>query len=209
MSLKVNEIFYSLQGESSFAGQPCVFIRLTGCNLRCSYCDTTYAYSKGDQFEINEIVKKVLFYKCSLVEITGGEPLLQNDTPALIHHLHQKNLQVLVETNGTQDINIDHCIKIIDIKCPSSGENSKNNPQIFKFINREDEIKFVIADRRDYDFAKNILASHQIYEQIIHFSPVFPDMNNQILAEWILADHLKVRLQLQLHKIIWGAKRGV
>ncbi len=215
MSLKVNEIFCSIQGESTFAGQPCVFIRLTGCNLRCSYCDTAYAYDEGSLIEIEEIVEKVKEFDCSLVEITGGEPLLQDETPQLIKTLLELEYTVLLETNGSKDISMvdRRCIKIMDIKCPSSGEERHNDPENLHRLNPGDELKLVIAERADYDFAVDILSriSGDRKKDIhIHFSPCFGRIEPRELSEWILKDRLNVRLNLQLHKYIWPPDmRGV
>jgi 7-carboxy-7-deazaguanine synthase len=215
VSLIVNEIFYSIQGESSFAGQPCVFVRLTGCNLRCSYCDTQYAYNEGREYDVNNILEIVQSYQCPLVEITGGEPLSQKETPLLVNHLISKNFLVLMETNGSIDINrvSAECIRIVDIKCPSSGEESKNDLENLNRLSSQDELKFVIGDRADYEFAGDILESRKMARPSsgkIHFSPVYGKMQPDILAKWILDDHLDVRLQLQMHKYIWDPeKRGV
>jgi 7-carboxy-7-deazaguanine synthase len=213
--LKVNEIFYSIQGESSFAGRPCVFIRLTGCNLRCSYCDTQYAYHDGEELEIQAIVNKVGTYFCSLVEVTGGEPLLQDETPELINHLLEQGFTVLLETNGSQDISkVDsRCVRILDVKCPSSGELQCNDLTNLQRLSGRDEVKFVIGDLGDYEFAKQIvkqLEALPLDPSRMHFSPVFGRMKPDLLARWILTDHLPVRLSLQLHKIIWDPQlRGV
>jgi 7-carboxy-7-deazaguanine synthase len=215
VSLKVNEIFYSIQGESTFAGRPCVFVRLTGCNLRCSYCDTRYAYEEGNELEIDEILRRVKSYTCPLVEVTGGEPLIQKETPFLLRRLLDEGYQVLLETNGSQDISrVDkRCIKIIDIKCPSSGESDKNDLRNLEKLNKDDELKFVIADREDFEYAKGILAGmNQKHSKtdVTHLSPAFGKMDPAIMAKWILKDHLDVRLQLQLHKFIWDpGQRGV
>jgi 7-carboxy-7-deazaguanine synthase len=215
VALKVNEIFYSIQGESSYAGRPCVFVRLTGCNLRCSYCDTRYAYDEGDLMEINDVLKRVASYKCPLVEVTGGEPLIQKETPSLIHNLLEAGHEVLLETNGSQDIGQvdERCVKVMDIKCPTSGEEGKTDLKNLALLADTDEIKFVIGGRGDYDYAKKILNSMDLKPSPIsrvHFSPVFGKMDTGLLAKWILADHLDVRLHLQIHKIIWDPeKRGV
>ena len=208
MPLKVNGIFYSLQGESSYAGYPCVFVRLTGCNLRCSYCDTQYAYDEGIDMEIQEIMKRVESYQCPLVEVTGGEPLIQEDTPRLILRLLEKDYQVLLETNGSQDVTpIDpRCVKILDIKGPSSGEMEKNDFSNLERLTEKDEIKFIIGDRIDYEYAKEILKLISLMtsrKNHIHFSPLFGEMPLHTLAKWILEDRLPVRLQIQLHKMIW------
>lgn len=215
MTLKVNEIFHSIQGESSYAGRPCVFVRLTGCNLRCSYCDTQYAYDEGEELEIYEIIDRIDFYKCPLVEITGGEPLIQNETPTLIHDLIEKGYKVLLETNGSQDISqVDkRCVKIIDIKCPSSGMSENNDLENLNRLTERDELKCVIGNREDYEYAKEILGlmhTNPSKTNPIHLSPVFGKMDPDVMAKWILEDHLKVRLHLQLHKYIWDPEqRGV
>jgi len=213
--LKVNEIFYSIQGESSYAGRPCVFVRLTGCNLRCSYCDTQYAYDEGRLIEIDDIYQTINGYSCPLVEITGGEPLMQQQTPDIVHHLIETGHKVLVETNGSLDINKvdERCVRIMDIKCPSSGEQRHNDLGNIDRLTSTDEVKFVIGDQEDYDFAKSILQSYpQLLERniVVHFSPVFGKIEPQVLAKWIMQDCLDVRLQIQLHKIIWDPDlRGV
>lgn len=214
MTLLVNEIFYSIQGESLYSGLPCTFIRLAGCNLRCAYCDTQYAYDEGTEIEINNLIKKISGFGCSLVEITGGEPLLQEETPLLIEKLIDDNYTVLLETNGSIDISsIDkRCIKIIDIKCPSSKMFSKNNLDNLNKLGEKDQVKFVIGNRNDYDFAKKIVK--QIPENFpwanILFSPIYNKIELSDLAQWILKDKLSVRFQIQLHKIIWpDILRGV
>jgi len=214
MTLRVNEIFYSIQGESLYSGLPCVFVRLSGCNLRCSYCDTRYAYEDGTEIALNEIIKHVEDYECPLVEITGGEPLLQNDTPFLIYKLLEKGYKVLLETNGSLDIGIidKRCIKILDVKCPSSGESDRNDLKNLGKLCPEDQVKFVVGNRQDYEFAKEItrIRCVGIAENHILYSPVSGEINPARLAEWILEDRLGVRLHLQLHKVIWpDAERGV
>jgi 7-carboxy-7-deazaguanine synthase len=215
LSLTVNEIFYSIQGESTYAGRPCVFVRLTGCNLRCSYCDTQYAYNEGLLIEQEEICEKVASFNCSLVEITGGEPLLQKETPELVRRLIDQGYEVLMETNGSQDISkIDEkCIRVMDIKCPSSGEHQHTDFTNLDRLSEKDEIKFVIGDRNDFDFAKTVLQRYPSAfnkNHTVHFSPVFGQVAPQRLAEWILEDHLNVRMHLQMHKAIWDVdKRGV
>ena len=215
MALKVNEIFHSIQGESTYAGQPCVFIRLTGCNLRCSYCDTTYAYEEGSFLEAEEIVEKVKGFGCSLVEVTGGEPLIQNETPELIRTLLDLDYSVLLETNGSKDIGMadKRCVKIVDIKCPSSGEEKSNDFENLNRLDKGDELKLIIADRTDYDFAIDIISriSEDRKKGIhIHFSLCFGKIEPRELAEWILNDRLNVRLNLQLHKYVWPPDiRGV
>lgn len=213
--LKVNEIFYSIQGESTYVGKPCVFIRLTGCNLRCSYCDTKYAYYDGEKLDIHEVINKVALYGCPLVEVTGGEPLLQEETPYLISQLLGKGYKVLIETNGSHDISrVDgRSVRIVDIKCPSSGEKDRNDLTNLNRLRDEDELKFVIGGREDYDYAKDILSliGHGSSGKIaVHFSPSFGRMEPKELAGWILHDRLNVRLHLQLHKYIWPpGQRGV
>ena len=214
MSLIVNEIFYSIQGESIYSGRPCIFVRLTGCNLRCSYCDTQYAYEEGIKMEITQIMGRIADYKCSLVEITGGEPLLQNETPLLISRLLENGYVVMMETNGSFDISRvdERCIKIVDIKCPSSNESEKNDLENLKRLHSKDQIKLVVGNREDYIYAKNIIMLHcpEFLEDHILFSPASKIMSPADLADWILEDNLNVRLHLQLHTIIWpNRKRGV
>ncbi len=215
MSLKVNEIFYSIQGESSFIGIPCVLVRLTGCNLRCSYCDTRYAYEGGTLWELSDLLGRIASYRCRLVEITGGEPLLQAETPALIRSLLEGGYAVLLETNGSLPIRgIDRrCVRIVDIKCPSSGESHRNDFSILDDLTERDEIKFVLGERGDYEFARDILLSRNLAAKTRNpplLSPVTERLDPKRLARWILEDHLSVRLQLQLHKILWGKDaRGV
>lgn len=211
MTLRVNEIFYSLQGESSYAGLPCVFVRLTGCNLRCSYCDTTYAYEEGIDLYIDEIIDKIVSFGCRLVEITGGEPLVQPKTPELVSRLLEEGYKVLLETNGSLDIGLvdSRCIKIMDLKCPSSGQAGKNDLGNLQKVSDHDEVKFVIGTREDYEFAKGILKRHLDGKKVL-FSTVFGELEPRTLADWILEDQLNVRFQLQLHKYIWDPnQRGV
>ncbi|MBI4775074.1 MAG: radical SAM protein [Deltaproteobacteria bacterium] len=215
MTLKVNEIFYSIQGESTYAGRPCVFVRLTGCNLRCSYCDTTYAYQDGDVWSLKDLLARVGSYSCGLVEITGGEPLLQDETPTLARRLLDAGYRVLVETNGSINIELldQRCVRIVDFKCPSSGEADKADWDNWHRMGPEDQAKFVISNRTDYEFAVHALkrlCDNAGPRFPVLFSPVFGAMEPRTLAEWILEDSLPVRLQLQLHKLIWGpVARGV
>lgn len=213
MPLKVNEIFKSIQGESWFAGLPCVFIRLTGCNLRCTYCDTTYAYEEGDELSVEEVLKRVAAYNCPMVEITGGEPLLQEETPKLAAALLQKARAVLVETNGTLDIDVlpKGIVRIVDVKCPDSGESGKMLWENMDRLVKTDEVKFVLQSRRDYEWAKAIVADYQLLRRcMVLFSPAFGVLEPRVLAGWILEDSLSVRLNLQLHKYIWTPEeRGV
>ncbi len=210
--LRVNEIFYSIQGESSFSGIPFIFVRLTGCNLRCSYCDTKYAYEEGKELTVKQILKEIKKFKCRYVEITGGEPLLQDETPFLVDSLIDKGFNVLVETNGTKDISVisDKATIIMDIKCPSSGEVNKVDWENIKRLDKKDEVKFVIAEKSDYDWAKEIITEKNLtYKLGVLLSPVKEKLDPAVLAEWILKDNLKVRFQLQLHKILWPEeKRG-
>lgn len=211
MALRVNEIFFSIQGESSFAGRPCVFVRLTGCNLRCRYCDTRYAYDEGAYLDAAAIRQKVAAYGCRLVEITGGEPLLQEETPSLIGRLLDEGFQVLLETNGSLDISaVDgRCVRIVDVKCPSSGMHHRNLLDNLAILTPRDEVKFVIGDRTDFDYAKRILADHMSSREEVQpplFSTVFGALELETAARWILEERLNVRLQPQLHKMIWGAE---
>jgi 7-carboxy-7-deazaguanine synthase len=212
-SLRINEIFYSIQGESFYAGMPCIFIRLTYCNLRCRFCDTEYAFFEGEYKSFNEIISEIKKYNCSLIEITGGEPLAQNNVIPFMTMLCDDGYEVLLETGGHMDISgIDKRVKrIIDIKCPGSSESEKNYWQNLNHIKKTDQIKFVISDREDYDWAKNIIKENRLSDKCpILLSPNFDEMDNKTLAEWILADQLDVRFQLQMHKYIWSPdQRGV
>ena len=207
MSLRVNEIFYSIQGESVYSGRPCIFVRLTGCNLRCSYCDTRYAYEDGTEMEIDVIIKKVYSYKCPLVEITGGEPLIQPETPLLIYSFLENGFEVMLETNGSLDISVvdERCMKIVDIKCPSSMESDKNDLGNLKRVNMQDQVKLVIGTRKDYEYAREIIGQTPLDFPGHHilFSPVFGKIQPGKIAKWILEDKLDVRFHLQLHNIIW------
>jgi len=226
----ITEIFKSIQGESSYAGLPCIFVRLTGCNLRCKWCDTAYAFHGGTKYSLDDILRRVGEFSggrenggrnVRLVEITGGEPLLQPETPELAQRLVDAGHTVLIETSGERDISElpREVVKIVDVKCPDSGESGKFNLENLEALDKKDEIKFVIASRRDYDFAREFMAEHRLSERVheILFSPVFADpagawpaMDARELAEWILADNLPVRLGLQLHKFVWDpAMHGV
>jgi 7-carboxy-7-deazaguanine synthase len=215
LPLKVNEIFFSIQGESSHVGRPCAFIRLAGCNLRCAYCDTRYAYEEGSWREMSDIEREIRPFRCRLVEVTGGEPLLQEQTPELIRRLLDGGYTVLLETNGSRDISVvdGRCTRIVDVKCPSSGQSDKNRLENLEIITPNDEVKFVIGDRGDFDYARAVISAHLSRRGDLKpplFSPIFRRLNLESLARWILEDHLDVRLQIQLHKWIWGAeKRGV
>ena len=214
MQLDICEIFFSLQGESTYAGLPCVFIRLSGCNLNCTYCDTLYAKTESFPMDLDDIIKRIKSYNCNLVEITGGEPLLQTSTIDFISELIKKKYKVLLETNGSisiKNIPVD-CIKIMDIKCPSSKENHNNLKENLKYLTSEDELKFVIGTREDYEFAKAFIIKEKfdVVLEKIHFSPVFSSIKPETLAGWIIDDRLNVRLSLQMHKLIWDKdNRGV
>lgn len=205
--LKVNEIYYSVQGESSKAGLPCVFIRLTYCNLRCTYCDTEYAFYDGKDMTVNEIISEVKEFGCGLVEVTGGEPLVQKESLTLMEELCNQGFGVLLETGGSLSIkDIDRRVKIImDLKCPSSGMTKKNYFDNINYIKPSDEIKFVIGSREDYEWTKNILERYGLTSKCeILFSVVFGRLEPVELVRWILKDKLKVRFQLQMHKFIWN-----
>lgn len=206
MSLRVCEMFYSIQGESTFTGCGCFFIRLTGCNLRCSYCDTTYAYDEGRILDRREILRQVEESGSRLVEVTGGEPLLQYETLALLDHLVEGGYTTLLETNGScslRDVPAP-VVKIMDLKCPSSGMSGNMDFGNLRYLGLRDQVKFAVQDRVDYEWAKEKLKRYLIpaYTQVI-LSPVWPKMDAGILAGWILADRLPARLQIQLHKYLW------
>lgn len=205
--LKVNEIYSSIQGESSKAGLPCVFIRLTYCNLRCVYCDTEYAFYEGKDIPVNEIIAEVEKFRCNLVEVTGGEPLVQKESLILMEELCNRGFEVLLETGGSLSIkDIDRRVKIImDLKCPSSGMVKKNYYDNINYIKSSDEIKFVIGSREDYEWTKEIMGRYELTSKCeILFSVVFGKLEPVELVEWILKDKLKVRFQLQMHKFIWN-----
>lgn len=211
--LTVNEIFFSIQGESSFAGRPCAFVRLTYCNLRCSYCDTAYAFFEGSQIAVEQILEKVRAYPTELVEITGGEPLAQEPVHGLTRRLLDEGKTVLIETGGSLDIRpvARRAILIYDIKCPGSGMVEKNLWRNLDHLRPHDEIKFVLSSRADYDWAKQQLQTWRLDRRhTVLFSPVWDSLEAQKLAEWILLDGLPVRMQVQLHKYLWGSQaRGV
>lgn len=204
--LKVNEIYLSVQGESSYTGLPCVFIRLTGCNLRCIWCDTAYAFYEGKSMSIDEIVGKVKNFGVKLIEITGGEPLMQENVYPLMNGLIEKGFQVLLETGGSLSLEKvpRDIIKIMDIKCPGSGEHKNNNLDNLKFLETKDEVKFVILNRHDYEWSRDLIHKYKIHE-IAHIliSPVYDKLELKEIVKWILEDKLPVRLQTQLHKAIW------
>jgi len=210
--LKINEIFYSIQGESSKSGMPCIFVRLTYCNLRCSYCDTDYSFDEGTDMSIEQILKKIKKYNCNLVEITGGEPLLQKECIDLMKTLLKQNYQVMLETGGSLPIKKvpKKVIKIVDFKCPTSKMHKKNEWGIVGDLQEHDEIKFVIGDYEDYKWTKNKIQKFNLYDKKLLFSPIHDVLNPKELSEWILNDGLKVRMQLQLHKYIWDSStKGV
>ena len=210
--LRITEIFHSIQGESTHAGRPCAFVRLTGCNLRCRWCDSEYTFTGGERMSIDDVVAQVKSYRCKLVEITGGEPLAQAESLDLIKRFCDDGFEVLIETSGSIDIEpVDRRATIIlDIKCPGSGEVEKNRWENLQHLKPRDEIKFVIADRADYDWARRVMEERDLNRWTVLFSPVWGEMNLQSLAEWMLADRVPARLQTQLHKHIWGAEaRGV
>jgi len=213
--LRITEIFYSLQGESKTVGLPTVFIRLTGCPLRCQYCDTEYAFQDGDWWALDKIINEVKQYNTSYITVTGGEPLAQKASLILLKQLSDLDYKVSLETSGAIDIqDVDsRVMKVMDLKTPSSGEESKNKYSNLAFIPEHDQIKFVICNRKDYDWAINILKKYKLTEKCeVLFSPVnLEDSGNMVkdLAEWTLADQLQVRFQIQLHKMIWGNVQGV
>jgi 7-carboxy-7-deazaguanine synthase len=205
--MRISEIYQSIQGESSFAGLPCIFIRTTGCDLRCSWCDTEFSFTGGQSMTVDEILCAIAPYPCKLVELTGGEPLLQPDLPALAQQLLAQNYTVLIETGGHRDISVldPQVIKILDLKCPGSGETDRILWANLAHLSPQDEIKFVLLDRADYDWAKQIIAAHQLATRCkLLFSPVHGQLLPQELAAWMLQDGVTARLQLQLHKYIWS-----
>ena len=216
MQLKICEIFYSIQGESSFAGQPCVFIRTTGCNLRCAWCDTRYAFAEGGLMNINDILKRIDEYDCDLIELTGGEPMVQSEAACfLMRDLISRNKRVLLETNGSLPLdNVPEKVhRIIDLKPPASGtlHDEKIWLHYAESWRNTDEIKCVIANREDFDWCIQKLHQYNAFGRvIIHFSPVWGSVDLPELAQWICDSHLPIRLNLQIHKVIWHPDaRGV
>ena len=212
--LTLNEIFHSIQGESTHAGRPCVFVRLTACDLRCSWCDTPYAFHEGRKVSVDDVVAQVAAIGCDYVEITGGEPLLQPDVYPLMQQLVTRGHVVLLETGGHRSIAEvpAEVIRIVDVKCPASGESGRNHWENLAMLRPTDEVKFVIQDRGDYEFACDVVRRHDLAARTaaVLFSPVHSVLESKQLAAWILEDRLTVRLQLQVHKFIWGADvRGV
>ena len=212
--LTVNEIFHSIQGESTHAGRPCVFVRLTACDLRCSWCDTPYAFYEGRKMSVDEVVARVDEYGCDVVEITGGEPLLQKEVYPLMQRLIDAGRTVMLETGGhiSAECVPQGVIRVIDVKCPGSGESDRMHWPNLDGLRSTDEIKFVVRDRADYEYARDVVAKHRLIGRCaaVLFSPVHGVLDARLLAEWILADRLPVRLQLQAHKYIWDPQtRGV
>ncbi len=212
--LKVNEIFYSVQGESTHAGRACVFVRLTGCNLRCKWCDTEYAFYEGRKMSLEEIVGAVRAYRCDLVEVTGGEPLLQDAVHPLMTALADGGATVMLETSGSLDVaHVDpRVIKIVDLKCPLSGECDRNLWSNLEHLGPRDEIKFVIAGRADYEWARDVIAEQRLAERVgaVLLSPAFGLVDPKSLTQWMLEDRTPARIQLQIHKHIWPPDtRGV
>jgi 7-carboxy-7-deazaguanine synthase len=212
--LTVNEIFHSIQGESTHAGEPCVFVRLTACDLRCAWCDTPYAFHEGRKMSVDEVVAAVDAHECPLVEITGGEPLLQDDVYRLMDCLLARGRTVMLETGGHRPIGRVPAavVKIVDVKCPASGESDKTDWTNLDALAPHDQVKFVVNDRADYEFAREIIARYDLPSRVsaVLLSPVHGVLDPKTLSEWILADRLRARLQLQLHKYIWSpTTRGV
>jgi 7-carboxy-7-deazaguanine synthase len=212
--LTVNEIFHSIQGESTHAGRPCVFVRLTACDLRCTWCDTPYAFHEGSRMTVEDVVSRVREHGCDVVEITGGEPLLQQDVYPLMRRLLDEGRTVMIETGGHRSAAEvpEGVVRVIDVKCPGSGEAGKVHWENLERLRPTDEIKFVIKDRPDYEFARDVVSRYALPGKVaaVLFSPVHGVMDPRQLSEWVLADRLTVRVQLQLHKFIWDPQtRGV
>jgi len=212
--LTINEIFYSIQGESTHAGRPCVFVRLTACDLRCSWCDTPYAFHEGHKMSVDEVVAAVQQHGCPLVEVTGGEPLLQEDVYPLMDRLLADGRTVMLETGGHRPIGRVPAavVKIVDLKCPGSGEADRNDWSNLDRLEPHDEVKFVVQDRADYEFAREVIARYDLVSRTaaVLISPVHGVLEPRTLSEWMLADRSPARLQLQLHKYIWSpTTRGV
>jgi 7-carboxy-7-deazaguanine synthase len=212
--LTINEIFYSVQGESTYAGRPCVFVRLTACDLRCSWCDTPYAFHEGSKRTLDDVLREVEGYDCPLVEVTGGEPLLQEEVYPLMESLLAKGKTVLLETGGHRSmarVPAD-VVTILDVKCPGSGESHRNCWENLSKVRPHDEVKFVVKDRDDYEFARDVISQRSLAGRVaaIHISPVHGVLDPKTLSDWVLADRLAARVQLQLHKYIWSPDtRGV
>lgn len=213
LPITINEIFYSIQGESSLAGHPTIFVRTTGCNIRCTYCDTKYSYFEGTRQTLGQVVDKIKTYPSKIVCVTGGEPMAQPHIIAFLNLLVDENFQVSLETNGHYNVSPVHeqIKRIIDVKTPGSGEGTSFNPKNLEGVRKSDEFKFVICSQEDYVWAKDFVSKNRLSEQCtVFFSPAFDEMPVKLLAEKILEDSLSVRLQLQLHKYIWNPQaRGV
>ena len=213
-TLTINEIYHSIQGESTWAGRPCVFVRLTFCNLRCNYCDTAYAFYEGEKLPLSEIVERVIAFSCPLVEITGGEPLLQKNVLPLMTMFADAGMIVLLETSGAHDISkVDPRVhRIMDLKTPGSGEGERNLWSNIPHLTQRDEVKFVIGSREDYEWSREKLREHNLAKRChaVLFSPIFGRIEPREIVEWMLADKLEARFQLQMHKFIWApTTRGV
>lgn len=212
-TLTVNEIFYSIQGEASHAGLPCIFVRLTACDLRCRWCDTEYAFHQGSPMTVSDIVKRIRKFGCLLVEVTGGEPLLQPQVTVLVQTLLDDGFDVLVETGGHRDVTVlDRRARIVmDLKCPGSGESDRNRWENLRHLDSRDMVKFVLAHHEDYRWACDVLREHQLLQRCpVFFSPVHGELEPAELAGWMLEDGVAARLQVQLHKVLWDAdRRGV
>lgn len=209
--LRINEIFYSLQGETSRVGLPTVFVRLTGCPLRCSYCDTSYAFTGGQNMEIAQILEEVARHGAHYVTVTGGEPLAQKNCIELLRALCDAGYDVSLETSGALDVSaVDaRVVKVLDIKAPGSGEVERNLWANLEYLHVHDEIKLVLSDEADYGWAKQVLKGHALDRKCaVLFAPVQGKLAPAALADWILRDHLPVRMQVQLHKLLWGDERG-
>jgi 7-carboxy-7-deazaguanine synthase len=212
--LTINEIFYSIQGESTYAGRPCVFVRLTACDLRCSWCDTTYAFHEGHKRTLADVMEEVDRFDCPLVEVTGGEPLLQEDVYPLMEALLDRGRTVMLETGGHRSTaRVPRpVVTILDVKCPGSGEAHRNDWSNLDRLRPHDEVKFVVKDRGDYEYARDVIVRHRLAGRAgaIHLSPVHGVLDARTLSEWVLADRLPARVQLQIHKFIWDpGMRGV
>ena len=212
--LTINEIFHSIQGESTHAGCPCVFVRLTACDLRCSWCDTPYAFHEGQKMSVEDIIVRVKSYGCEVVEVTGGEPLLQKEVYPLMRRLLDDGFTVMLETGGHRSIAEvpAEVVRVMDVKCPGSGESHRNDWTNMDHLTPRDEVKFVIRDRDDYEFARQVIEKYDLIGRVaaVLLSPVHGELDPKLLAGWILEDRLKVRMQLQLHKYIWDpTTRGV
>ena len=212
--LTVTEIFHSIQGESTQAGRPCVFVRLTACDLRCSWCDTPYAFHDGQRMSLDEVVERVKSYGCPVVEVTGGEPLLQKEVYPLMQRLLDDGFEVMLETGGHRSVEDVPAgvLRVIDVKCPGSGESERNDWTNMDRLTSTDEVKFVIRDRADYEYARDVVSRFALSGRVraVLFSPVHGVLDPKPLAEWVLADRLQVRVQLQVHKYIWDPlTRGV